>query len=106
MPPRGWTIAPPLLAAAFLHQAGAAIWIGGIPSFIAALAWVDDGTAYRAIGSRFSRMSMAGVACILASGIVMSLFYIGDWAGFYGTAYGVMVGAKIGLFLMLLAWAC
>jgi putative copper resistance protein D len=93
----------PLLAAAFLHQAGAAIWIGGIPSFIAALAWVDDGIAWRAIGSRFSRMSMLGVACILVSGIVMSLFYIGSWAGFYGTAYGVMVGAKIGLFLMLLA---
>jgi putative copper resistance protein D len=93
----------PLLIAAFLHQAGAAIWIGGIPSFLAALAWVDDGAAFRAIGSRFSRMSMAGVACILASGIVMSLFYIGDWAGFYGTAYGVMVAAKIGLFLMLLA---
>jgi putative copper resistance protein D len=93
----------PLLAAAFLHQAGAAIWIGGIPSFLAALAWVDDGESFRAIGSRFSRMSMVGVACILASGIVMSLFYIGDWAGFYGTAYGVMVGAKIGLFLMLLA---
>ena len=93
----------PLLAAAFLHQAGAAIWIGGIPSFIAALAWVDDGASFRAIGARFSRMSMAGVACILFSGIVMCLFYIGDWAGFYGTAYGVMVCAKIGLFLMLLA---
>jgi putative copper resistance protein D len=93
----------PLLAAAFLHQAGAAIWIGGIPSFIAALAWVDDGIAWRAIGSRFSRMSMVGVACILASGIVMSLFYIGSWEGLYGTAYGVMVGAKIGLFIMLLA---
>jgi copper resistance protein D len=93
----------PLLAAAFLHQAGAAIWIGGIPSFIAALAWVDDGVAFRAIGTRFSRMSMAGVACILLSGIVMSVFYIGDWAGLYGTAYGVMVAAKIGLFLMLLA---
>jgi copper resistance protein D len=92
-----------LLAAAFLHQAGAAIWIGGIPSFIAALAWVDDGIACRAIGSRFSRTSMFGVACILASGIVMSVFYIGDWEGFYGTAYGVMVAAKIGLFLMLLA---
>jgi copper resistance protein D len=92
-----------LLTAAFLHQAGAAIWIGGIPSFIAALAWVDDGIAWRAIGRRFSRMSMVGVACILVSGIVMSLFYIGSWEGFYGTAYGVMVGAKIGLFLMLLA---
>jgi putative copper resistance protein D len=92
----------PLLGAAFLHQAGAALWIGGIPSFIAALAWVDDGIAFRAIGSRFSRMSMIGVGCILLSGIVMSVFYIGDWSGFYGTAYGVMVGAKIGLFLMLL----
>ncbi|MSO99966.1 MAG: copper resistance protein [Acetobacteraceae bacterium] len=92
----------PLLAAAFLHQAGAAIWIGGIPSFIAALAWVDDGASFRAIGSRFSRMSMVGVACILASGIVMSVWYIGDWEGFYGTAYGVMVAAKIALFLMLL----
>jgi putative copper resistance protein D len=92
----------PLLAAAFLHQLGAAIWIGGIPSFIAALAWTSDGLAWREIGSRFSRMSMAGVVCILASGIVMSVFYIGSWEGFYGTAYGVMVGAKIGLLLMLL----
>ena len=93
---------PMLLAFAFLHQAGAAIWIGGIPSFVAALAWVDDGLAFRAIGSRFSRMSMAGVACILFSGIGMGLRYIGDWDGFYGTAYGVMVAAKIALFLMLL----
>ena len=65
-----------LLIAAFLHQAGAAFWIGGIPSFIAALAWVDDGYAFRVIGSRFSWMSMVGVACILVSGVVMSLFFI------------------------------
>ena len=32
-------------------------------------------------------MSMAGVACILASGITMAVFYIGDWQGLYGTAY-------------------
>jgi putative copper resistance protein D len=48
-------------------------------------------------------MSMVGVGCILLSGVTMSLFYIGDWAGFYGTAYGVMVGAKICMFLGLLA---
>ena len=46
---------------------------------------------------------MVGVACILVSGITMSLFYIGSWEGFYGTAFGVMVGAKIAMFLMLLA---
>ena len=48
-------------------------------------------------------MSMAGVACILVSGVTMSVFYVGDWQGLYGTAYGVMVGAKIAMFLMLLA---
>src|ERR1700743_2209390 len=33
----------------------------------------------------------------------MSLLYIGDWQGVYGTAFGVMVGAKVAMFLMLLA---
>src|SRR6195952_2613169 len=91
-----------LLAAEGLHQLGAAIWIGGIPCFLLALARVRDGTGFRLVGARFSRMSMAGVACILVSGITMCWLYIGDWQGFYGTAFGVMVGAKIGMFLMLL----
>ncbi len=92
-----------LLAVEFLHQLGAAIWIGGIPCFVMALARLADGGAFRLVGGRFSRMSMAGVACILASGLTMSFFYIGSWQAFYGTAYGVMVGAKVAMFLMLLA---
>jgi putative copper resistance protein D len=91
-----------LLTVEGLHQLGAAIWLGGIPCFLLALARIRDGAAFRLVGSRFSRMSMAGVACILVSGIAMSLRYIGSWQGFYGTAFGVMVGAKIALFLMLL----
>jgi putative copper resistance protein D len=92
----------PLLVVEFLHQFGAAIWIGGIPCFLLALARVQGAEAWRLVGSRFSRMSMAGVACILVSGITMCVAYIGDWAASYGTAYGVMVGAKIAMFLMLL----
>jgi putative copper resistance protein D len=92
----------PLLLVEFLHQFGAAIWIGGIPCFLLALARAGDGTAWRRIGARFSRMSMAGVACIVVSGVTMSVVYIGSWHGFYGTAYGVMVGAKIAMLLMLL----
>jgi copper resistance protein D len=91
-----------LLVVEGLHQFGAAIWIGGIPCFLLALAQVHDGAAFRLVGARFSRMSMAGVACILVSGITMSVLYVGSWQGFYGTAFGVMVGAKIALFLMLL----
>ena len=92
----------PLLAVEFLHQFGAAIWIGGIPCFVLALACAGDGAAWRLIGARFSRMSMAGVACIVVSGVTMCVAYIGDWRGFYGTAYGVMVCAKIAMLLMLL----
>ncbi|HQT77340.1 MAG: copper resistance protein [Rhodospirillales bacterium 20-64-7] len=91
-----------LLVVEGLHQLGAAIWIGGIPCFLLALAHVRTAASWRMISARFSRMSMAGVACILVSGISMSLLYVGDWQGLYGTAFGVMVGAKIAMFLMLL----
>ncbi len=93
---------PGLLVVEGLHQLGAAIWIGGIPCFLFALSRVGDAAACRLVGARFSRMSMVGVGCILVSGVAMSILYIGDWPGFYGTAFGVMVGAKIALFLMLL----
>ncbi len=91
-----------LLLVEGLHQLGAAIWIGGIPSFVSALARIHDVAGWRAVGSRFSRMSMVGVACILVSGVTMATAYVGSWAAFYGTAYGVMVGAKIAMFAGLL----
>jgi len=91
-----------LLAVEALHQLGAAIWIGGIPCFVMALGRVHDPCAWRRVAARFSRISMAGVACILASGSIMSLFYIGSWSALYGTAYGVMVVAKVAMFGALL----
>ena len=91
-----------LLAVEGLHQLGAAIWIGGIPCFVMALGQMHDAGSWRRVGARFSRMSMVGVACILVSGVTMSLFYIGSWEAAYGTAYGVMVGAKVAMFGMLL----
>ena len=92
-----------LLVVEGLHQLGAAIWVGGIPAFLLTLSQIKDGAAFRLVGARFSRMSMVGVACILVSGVTMSVMYIRSVDGFYGTAFGVMVGAKIAMFLMLLA---
>lgn len=91
-----------LMAVEGLHQFGAAIWIGAIPSFVVVLRHLSDADGLRLVGARFSRMSMFGVACILLSGVTMCVFYVGDAQGFYGTAYGVMVGAKIAMFLALL----
>ena len=97
---------PLLLAATALHQFGAAIWIGGIPAFIAALRRGTDSATWRLVGERFSSMCMLGVAAILASASVLVTFYIGAVDAFYGTAYGVMVGAKMAMFgaLLLLGW--
>jgi len=92
----------PLLLIEALHQLGAAIWIGGIPCFVSALARVKDGLGWRVVGQRFSRMSMVGVACIIVSGATMAVLYVGSLSGFYGTAYGVMVGAKAAMFGFLL----
>ncbi len=92
----------PLLGVEALHQLGAAVWVGGIPCFLLALGRVDDGRSWRRVAARFSRMSMAGVACIVLSGATMGVFYIGSWQGVYGTAYGVMVTAKLAMFAALL----
>ncbi len=91
-----------LFAASFLHQLGAAIWIGGIPCFVSALSRVDDLTGWREVGGRFSRMSMLGVACIVLSAATYSALYIAAPDAVYGTAYGVMAMAKAAMFGMLL----
>ncbi|WP_283470392.1 CopD family protein [Methylosinus trichosporium] len=94
---------PPWLALAeFAHLTGAALWIGGIPYFLLALARCDD-EARAIVGRRFSRVSMAGAALVLGGGLAMSGVYIGSLEAFYGLAYGVMVGAKGALLAGLLA---
>jgi putative copper resistance protein D len=91
-----------LYLATGLHHLGAAIWIGGLPAFLGSLNHLPQGSALAAIARRYSAMSIAGVGAILVSGILMLVFYVGSSAAMYGTAYGMMLGTKITLFLSLL----
>lgn len=92
----------PLALADFLHMAGAAAWIGGIPFFLLTLGRLHDGRAYRRVGRGFSLTAMAAVASLLAGGIAMAVVYVGSLDALYGTAYGVMVATKAALLLGLL----
>lgn len=92
----------PLLLSDAGHMAGAAVWIGGLPYFLIALAGCKDAGDWCLIARRYSLMSMAAVAAIVCGGLVMAANYIGSVAAIYGTAYGVMTLAKVGLLLMLL----
>jgi putative copper resistance protein D len=93
-----------MLLASFLHQAGAAVWLGGLPCFLAALRRLDGQPGWRMVSARYSQLAIAGVVLILAGVAAFALAYIGSWQGLYGTAYGVMSGAKsamLGLLLLL-----
>jgi copper resistance protein D len=93
----------PLAAADLAHMAGAAAWIGGMPYFLLALARAGGGNGYRLIGRRFSQISMGAVAILVVGGVAMALVYVGSLDALYGTAYGVMVVAKVLLLLGILS---
>lgn len=89
-----------LFAATLLHQVGAALWLGGLPPFLAALR-LDPVLAQR-VGGLYSRQAAFGVGLIL-------LGILGFWNGYlatpdalYGTAYGAMASTKAILLLALL----
>jgi copper resistance protein D len=86
----------------FLHMAGAAAWIGGIPYLLLGLGDRRDAIAQRTIARRFSHLAIAAVGALVAGGVTMAVIYIGSLDALYGTAYGVMVTTKALLLLGLL----
>jgi putative copper resistance protein D len=92
-----------LLTATALHQAGAALWLGGLPCFYAALRVLASERAGRAwLGRRYSGVSILGVALIVAGALVLALGLIASWEGLYGTPYGAMAATKMFLLGVLL----
>ena len=91
-----------LMATTSLHHLGAAIWIGGLPAFLYALATLPKSPELTRIGLRFSSLSLLSVVAIAGSGIVMLIYYVGSADAMYGTAYGMMLGTKTVLFFTLL----
>jgi putative copper resistance protein D len=91
-----------LVACTAAHQAAAAVWIGGLPQL-----WVvlrsEDREARFLTARRFSRLAMISVVALFGSGVAMALRYFDSTAALYGTAYGLMLAAKLLFFLVLLA---
>lgn len=89
-----------LSVATFLHQAGAALWLGGLPPLLLALR-LPSALARRA-GRLYSRQAAAGVALIGAGIFGFWGGYLGGTEAVYGTAYGAMAGAKGAMLAALL----
>jgi len=85
-----------------LHQAAAGVWIGGLPILLIALGATQSPESAGLIARRFSRTALIGVGIVLLAGIGLSLFYLDAPNAIYGTAYGIMLLSKVGLFVVLL----
>jgi putative copper resistance protein D len=90
-----------LLASTALHQAGAALWLGGLPCLIAALRLTPPSA--RIVGQRYSLLAAGGVGLILLGSAGFWFGFIGSAEAVYGTAYGSMAASKVIMLTMLLA---
>ena len=91
-----------LLGLTSLHYLATANWIGGLPYLVLSANRVADSGTRIQIARNFSRQAQISVAVLILAGLGMSWKYVGSWEAMYGTSYGVMLGAKIALLLVML----
>jgi copper resistance protein D len=93
---------PLLITLSCIHELAIGFWIGGLPFLALGLYTAKDVTTRWYVAERFSRIALTSVTALVISGAVMSVFYIGSWAAAVGTAYGVMLAAKVAMLGALL----
>lgn len=98
--PPVWLMRP----AVGVHLLAAAFWLGALAPLFRATREAD-GVAVRGLLDDFSRLAIAGVACLALTGTVMSWIQVGSWAGLLSTTYGNLLSAKLVLFAALLGLA-
>ncbi len=85
-----------LLALDAAHQLAVAVWVGGLAHL----------TLYAArVARRFSSLALGSVGLLVASGLALTIAYVGEPAAMVGTAYGVMILSKVALLLVILGVA-
>jgi putative copper resistance protein D len=88
-----------------LHLLAAGAWLGALPWLAVALrAGVDPAFAGRA-ARRFSTLGIACVATLVVTGTANAWYTVGDVPSLFGTGYGRLLLAKLGLFAAMLALA-
>jgi putative copper resistance protein D len=86
---------PLLITLSSIHELATGFWIGGLPFLVLGLYRAKDLDTRWYLTERFSRMALYSVGALAISGLVLSVIYIGSWQAVLGTAYGIMVLAKI-----------
>jgi putative copper resistance protein D len=84
------------------HHLGTAAWIGAMPFLLISLARAPGVEEARRMVRRYSQMALLSASTLILAGVGLAWFYVGAWSGLYGTAYGVLLLAKIYLLLVMM----
>lgn len=95
----------------FAHTVAAGLWAGGLVALALAL-WQARRLAGEArswlnlsLIINFSGLAAIAVGILMASGVYLAWRHVGTWSALAGTAYGLMLLAKIGIALLAFAIA-
>jgi len=96
-----------LLALDAAHQLAVAVWVGGLAhlTLYAARAAREPDPRDAVVARRFSSLALGSVGLLVASGLALTIAYVGEAAAMVGTAYGVMILSKVALLLVILGVA-
>jgi copper transport protein len=84
------------------HIAAGGVWIGGLLSLILAVRGSPSDVRGRAV-RRFSTAAGLAIVVVAATGIFRAVIEIGSIGQLFGTAFGILVLIKVGLFVVLAA---
>ncbi|MGH7893799.1 MAG: copper resistance D family protein [Candidatus Binatia bacterium] len=91
----------PLMVLTAMHQAGAAVWVGGVIQLVAAWRYARSRPAlasqWAELVPHFSQIGIACVLLLLATAAPLVWEYVGSWSGLVGTGYGSLVLTKAAL---------
>lgn len=97
------------LLADTVHLLAAGLWLGALPPLVFVLARARHATASRGlpiaarVTRRFSTLGIAGVGCLVLTGVVNGWYLVGSVPRLFGTPYGHLLLLKLALFVPMLA---
>ncbi|MFE6547700.1 copper resistance CopC/CopD family protein [Streptomyces sp. NPDC057746] len=95
---------PLAMTSAMLHLLAMAVWLGGLAALLTALYRTPDELEAGAV-ARFSRLALASVAVLVATGVYQSWRGLGSLDALTSTQYGRLLTAKLVAVVLLLSAA-
>lgn len=95
---------PLAMTSAVLHLLAMAVWLGGLTALLTALYRTPEELPPAAV-ARFSRLALASVAVLAATGVYQSWRGLGSLGALTSTTYGRLLTAKLAAVVVLLAAA-